>query len=97
MRLDCSVMDELLVDIRGDIQSLYKLKETVCQLDVVVSFSEVSLSGGFCRPTFGSELVVRDGRHPVLNRFSTQELTSNDIVFILKNDSLLNLGFPILN
>ena len=74
-------MEELLGSIRQDINCLYKLRETVCQLDVLLSFSHVILAaGGFCRPTFGHQLLVRDGRHPILNHFSASSIVSNHTV-----------------
>ena len=75
------VIEELLGLIREDIGSLYKLREVVTHLDVLLSFSHAILTaGGFCRPTFGHELVIRDGRHPILNHFSPSSLVSNDTV-----------------
>ena len=76
----CRVVEDLLSKTRSDIGSLYKLREIVCQLDVIVSFAQVSSAGGFCRPTFGNELVIRSGRHPILDHFSPNALVSNDTV-----------------
>ncbi|EFX81651.1 mismatch repair ATPase Msh4 [Daphnia pulex] len=72
------VIEDLLSKTRSDIGSLYKLREIVCQLDVIVSFAQVSSAGGFCRPTFSNELVIRSGRHPILDHFSPSALVSND-------------------
>lgn len=77
---DDRVIEELLKEIRQDIGSLYKLRELVCQLDVIVSLSQVSLNGGFCRPSFGPATLIRDGRHPILDRFASAGLVSNDTV-----------------
>lgn len=73
-------MEDLLAEIRGEIGFLYKLRELVCQLDVVVSFAQVALGGGYCRPTFGTGMMIRNGRHPILDRFSPVDLASNDTV-----------------
>ncbi|XP_057379025.2 mutS protein homolog 4-like [Daphnia carinata] len=72
------VIEDLLAKTRSDIGSLYKLREIICQLDVIVSFAHVSSAGGFCRPAFANELVIRSGRHPILDRFSPSALVSND-------------------
>lgn len=86
----CRVIEELLGTIRGQIGSLYKLKEMICQLDVVVSFAQVSSGVGFCRPIFGQAMLIRDGRHPVLNRFSPDDLASNDTVIEIVNSFSLS-------
>lgn len=65
---------------RSQIGSLHKLRDIVCQLDVMVSFAQVSSSAGFCRPEFGSRMVLRSARHPILNHFSSDGLISNDTV-----------------
>ena len=85
----CRVIDDLLVKTRSDIGSLYKLREIVCQLDVIVSFAQVSSAGGYCRPSFGNELVIRSGRHPILDHFSRSALISNDTVSQSMDVSLL--------
>uniref|UniRef100_A0A0P5M024 Dna mismatch repair protein muts n=1 Tax=Daphnia magna TaxID=35525 RepID=A0A0P5M024_9CRUS len=72
------VIEDLLAKTRSDIGSLYKLREIICQLDVIVSFAQVSSAGGFCRPAFANELVIRSGRHPILDQFSPSALVSND-------------------
>ncbi|KAI9551670.1 mismatch repair ATPase Msh4 [Daphnia sinensis] len=72
------VIEDLLAKTRSDIGSLYKLREIICQLDVIVSFAQVSSAGGFCRPAFANELVIRSGRHPILDHFSPSALVSND-------------------
>ena len=74
------IVEELLATIRTDISSLYKLRDIVCQLDVVASFAQVSFAGGFCRPSYSQQLLICDGRHPILNRFSPGALISNDTV-----------------
>lgn len=73
-------MEELLASIREDIRTLYKLKEMICHLDVLVSFAQAAFGGGFCRPVFGHEMIIRNGRHPILNRFTPKVLVSNDTV-----------------
>lgn len=74
------VIEDLLAKTRSDIGLLYKLREIICQLDVIVSFAQVSSAGGFCRPAFANELVIRSGRHPILDHFSPSALVSNDTV-----------------
>lgn len=79
----------MLNKTRSKIGSLYKLREIICQLDVIVSFAHVSSAGGFCRPEFGSDLLIRAGRHPILNHLSPDTLISNDTVSFLHRSSLL--------
>ena len=44
--------------------------EAAGEIDVLLSFSDLAATGGYCRPvvTSGREIVIENGRHPVVER-----------------------------
>ncbi len=71
----------MLATIRESISVLYKLSEVVCLLDLLLALAEVSASAGYVRPQFGDALVVRRGRHPVLEQMALggNAFVANDV------------------
>jgi DNA mismatch repair protein MSH4 len=61
------VLDELLVEVREHIGFLYQLSETLSGTDLVLALAAVSMAPNFVRPEFGDSMVVRLGRHPILD------------------------------
>ena len=72
-----AVFKELLSEVREYIGFLYKLNDTLGLLDLVTSFATVSMSMDYIRPNFGERILIKAGRHPILER-SVTELTPND-------------------
>lgn len=74
------VIYELLTDIREHVGALYKLIEVIAELDVAASLAQVSSSDNYVRPTFGSFLDIKEGRHPILESVSSSVPVANDAV-----------------
>ena len=72
------VLDELLVEVRGEIAFLYQLSETISSLDLLLSLAKVSMNQDYICPKFGDEIAVRQGRHPILDTMPL-DIVSNDI------------------
>jgi DNA mismatch repair protein MutS len=70
---------ELFVQLRDEVlQHLEGLQQTaaaVATLDVISSLAEVARLFGYCRPQLNetARLVIRDGRHPVLDQALVEE------------------------
>lgn len=70
---------ELFVQMRdGVLKNLAELQQTaaaIATLDVLCSLAEISRLFGYCRPelTDSQRLVIRDGRHPVLDQSLIEE------------------------
>lgn len=64
-----SVLDELLQAISPHIAALYRCSEVIAMLDMLVAFAHVaSTSSSYVRPEFTDTLAIKDGRHPVLGK-----------------------------
>ena len=70
---------ELFVQLRDEVlQQLDSLQQTaaaIATLDVIGSLAEVARLFGYCRPelTDSSRIMIRDGRHPVLDQALVEE------------------------
>jgi len=79
---------ELLQEIREKIASrtedIQKNSELIANLDCLCGLSEVALSNTYIRPviTDGKNLKIRNGRHPVVERFMKpgEEFIPNDVL-----------------
>ncbi|RLE27737.1 MAG: DNA mismatch repair protein MutS [Acidobacteria bacterium] len=77
--------DQLLDELAGQAQRIAETASRVAVLDVLAAFGDRARKQDYCRPVVdnGSSLVIRDGRHPVL------EVLQRDPPFI-PNDCELN-------
>lgn len=68
-------------------RSAFKMLETarsLAEVDVLAALAEVAAVGGYCRPEVheGSDLEIREGRHPVVEQMLQGErYIPNDVVF----------------
>ena len=87
---------ELFTQIRQSVQEyiprLQKIAKTISEIDVLASFATVSEENGYVKPTFGNEIKVKDGRHPVLEKVTNGSFVSNDIIMDENTNILLITG-----
>ncbi|HAL44756.1 MAG TPA: DNA mismatch repair protein MutS, partial [Phycisphaerales bacterium] len=81
LELEQKIFEQLRVQCCGFIQKIMLLAETVATIDCIEAFSHLALSQGYTRPkmTNGKELVITDGKHPVLAEVLASEFVPNDI------------------
>jgi DNA mismatch repair protein MutS len=85
----CQLEYRLFEEIRGKVSDetprLQKTAFAVAVMDVLCSMSEVADRYNYCRPLMdeGEEIMIEDGRHPVLERMALSER-------FVPNDTLLN-------
>lgn len=88
-----SILFQLLTDIRENIGCLFTLCEIIAELDVLVSFAQVSSAKNFAKPNFGLHLDLKKSRHPILDCTQNydNETVPNDVV------SPNQTGIPLKN
>ncbi|GAA0461825.1 DNA mismatch repair protein MutS [Alkalibacillus silvisoli] len=86
---------ELFVGIREQMKQyiplLQKLAEQVSEIDVLVSFANVSEENNYVKPTLNENytLDVQEGRHPVVEQVMQEEFVPNN--FKMKSDTSILL------
>ncbi|MBM2828453.1 MAG: mismatch repair protein MutS, partial [Actinobacteria bacterium] len=66
--------EELFLALREELKvflpGITGASEAVAEIDVLLSFAELAVSSGYCRPIVngGRDIVIENGRHPVVER-----------------------------
>ena len=75
-----SVICNLLADVRKDIGCFFRLCEMIAELDMLISFANLSSVSTYVRPQFGRILDIKQSRHPILDLVLQNEPVPNDVV-----------------
>lgn len=93
--LEYDVFVKIREKVKGQIKRLQSLAQALSELDVLQSFAVVSEDYHFVRPLMntGHVLKIKDGRHPVVEKFmGHQEYVPNDVMMDESTDILLITG-----
>ena len=68
--LEYELFDALRREVAGSAPRVQTLARTLALADALASLAEVAAEGGYCRPELTTDdlLIIKDGRHPVLER-----------------------------
>jgi DNA mismatch repair protein MutS len=79
--LEYEIFQQVREEVAAYTARLQGTAEALAALDVLVSLATVAAEGGYVRPEIaeGNTLVIRDGRHPVLEQVLDEEFVPNDI------------------
>lgn len=83
--LEESIFNDLLKEIADNTEKIQESAKGIAQIDVIASFAEVADKFNYCCPrlSINGEIVIKDGRHPLVER-----LLKNEI--FVPNDTTLN-------
>jgi DNA mismatch repair protein MutS len=92
---------EIFVDIRKKLADqcvrVQKAAESIATLDVFISLSKIAAENRYCRPvvTESGDLVIKEGRHPVVERMNpAEQFVPNDTEIIKKESQILLITGP---
>lgn len=94
----CAMEYELFNQLRKIVaeytNQIQELASTLSYIDCLIAFAEVSVNQRFVKPTFNDKRSVRiiQGRHPVIEKVSSKNYVSNDIILDGKTDILVITG-----
>ncbi len=81
LKLEAALYEELKNKLFGNIKALKEISEGIANLDVLTAFAEVSKNNGYVRPVIaesGSQMIIKDGRHPVVELLTKDRFVPND-------------------
>ncbi|MDD1715725.1 MAG: DNA mismatch repair protein MutS, partial [Methanolinea sp.] len=89
--LEQEIYRGLIADLRGSVPDLQTTAGGVAVLDVVCSFAGVAASCRYCRPVVDDscEILVREGRHPVVEEAMGGRFVPNDVGLSCGADQIL--------
>ncbi|XP_065204107.1 mutS protein homolog 4-like [Planococcus citri] len=92
--LSSSIIFNMLEDIRPFIGSLYKLCECIAELDVIMSFAQISKNLMYVKPKFSKDCTdLKASLHPILNHIAYSKPVANDI-FLSTNQNFCVITGP---
>ncbi|HEX3019076.1 MAG TPA: DNA mismatch repair protein MutS [Chitinispirillaceae bacterium] len=92
-----SIEYEIFINLRKEISAecvrVQKAAEALGTLDVFISLGKIAAEYQYCRPvlTESGDLVIRDGRHPVVERMNSSEQFIPNDTELIKNESQILL------
>ncbi len=91
INLEYGLFTQIREQIKESIPSIQVTAKSIALLDVMQSFATVSESNNYVRPILNEEkkVVIKEGRHPVVEKVLDKEFVSNDITF--NNGTFLQL------
>lgn len=97
LELEEKLFSELRDAVSAESRRIQKMAETIALLDCAASLAEVAARYDYCRPKThgGDSICIRDGRHPVVERFLAQgEFVPNDLELDQQNQQVLIITGP---
>ncbi len=97
LALEERYFEELRQLVAGYSEGLHRLAAAFGKLDVLLSFAEQASKRGYCRPKVhaaGQPLVLREGRHPVVEATSRDPFVPNDTELDAEESQIVILTGP---
>ncbi len=81
IELERRIYENICERISHESLLLQDIARTIAVLDVLSSLADLALERAFCRPeiTTGDDLIITDGRHPVVEVISGKNFIPNDV------------------
>ena len=86
--LEYELFDEVRKATAKELVRFQKTAEAIAKLDVLCSLSLVASNNRYCRPMVNNSgnIIIKDGRHPVVEQLSHTPFVANDTVLNMKAD-----------
>ncbi len=94
--LEYELFSELRSRAASDIRQLQRIADHLATLDCLLSLSEVASKNHYVRPSVdeGDEILIREGRHPVIEQTSPEPFVPNDTRLDLERNQILIITGP---
>jgi DNA mismatch repair protein MutS len=96
LKIETEVLKVLAADILAEMAALHRFCQEVATVDVIHSLTLLASQPRWTRPRMseGLELVIEEGRHPVVESFLSEEFIPNDTLLDGDENRLLILTGP---
>lgn len=78
-------IQELIDNVRAEVEPLFKISEAIAILDVTASFAHLVTTQDYTRPEVAPALAVKSGRHPIQERLYADKFVPNDVYASLQS------------
>lgn len=96
LRIEKELLENIYRQILDNATALHKLSSQLAILDTLYSLSILSLSTGYTLPeiTEDTEITIKDGRHPVVEKYLNAPFIPNDTLLDCTNNHLIIITGP---
>lgn len=94
--IEFRIFTETVEKIISHIQRIQKTADDIAVIDTLLSLAEAAAHNNYCKPVVGNggEIVIKDSRHPVVERLIQDGFIANDIYLNNHSDRLIILTGP---
>jgi len=94
--LEREIFDTICETVSRESEAIQRIASAVATLDILSSLAVTALERNYCRPEINEtgDLIVTDGRHPVVERISGKDFIPNDIELRSSEKSFIILTGP---
>ena len=96
-KLEYELFISIVDNIKLEVEKLQSAAAALAQIDVLLSFSNISLENNYCRPKLNTagEIKIRDGRHPVVERsIEARNFVPNNVEMNMGDDRFIIITGP---
>lgn len=81
LKLEKELFEDILRFLQRHLSGLTRVARDIATLDVLLSFADVAVLNHYVRPelTSDSEIIIEDGRHPVIESLSDRPFVANSV------------------
>ena len=93
--LEYEVFKKLSSEIKGKIESIYRLSKNISNLDVISNFAHIAVKNSYVKPEMTKEniLEIKGGRHPVVEKLiSSGDYVKNDVILDNEKNLIILTG-----
>ncbi|MCX8015051.1 MAG: DNA mismatch repair protein MutS, partial [candidate division WOR-3 bacterium] len=94
--IEYDIFVELRKDIAKEVSKILNVSAIISELDVLVSLAYVALVNNYVRPevTDSDEIIIKDGRHPVIEKLTSEPFVPNDVLLNSETHQILLITGP---
>ncbi len=92
--LEYELFEQIRKAVGKSAKDIQEAANSVAELDMLLSFAEVASENGYCCPEVdaGDEIVIREGRHPVVEKEVKEGFVPNDVHLDTNNRLMVITG-----
>ncbi|MHC1636225.1 MAG: DNA mismatch repair protein MutS [Candidatus Methanospirareceae archaeon] len=93
--LEYELFEQIRKEVNKRAKDIQEVAGAIAELDMLLAFAEVAASNGYCCPEVneGYDIVIKEGRHPVVEREVKEGFVPND-TYLGKNNRLMIITGP---
>jgi len=93
--LEYELFEQIRKEVAKRAKEIQEAANSIAELDVLLAFADVASENGYCCPEMDAsdEIIIREGRHPVVEKEVKEGFVPNDIR-LAKNNRLMIITGP---